>query len=394
MKTKSLFYLLVICCLCCLFGKNPIFANEFLRIGNSARAMGMGEASVAFAEDVNVMNYNPAGLANLKKNEISLMHLKYFDDFSYEYAAYAQRLSNLGVLGVNARFLHYPEFTWIDENGEEVGSIGGSWMALTIGLGGKFSILKNDFGGLNVKFVNAKYADYSSMSTAIDIGLMTLEKTEFLIFGDLKTGIAIRDLGINFKPAGEKAEKLPARLGIGFSVNVLNKEGLKDKHALYLATEVLVKMVDRADTKIHLGLEYSIMKMLYLRAGYKMNYEAVDLVFGGGANINVAQLTKTSLLADAQIDYAFVPAPDLGHNHIVSIRARFPGEYKEKEIEEEFIEEEIEEEVIEEVIEEPVEEVIEEEVIEEGTEGDIIKEEGVEEEVIEEEVIEEEVIEE
>ena len=379
MKAKYLVYLIIFCC---LFNANIAYSNEFLRIGSGARAIGLGEAYVAFPIDVNIMNYNPAGLANLKKNQMSLMHIKWIDDFSYEYASYAIKMEKIGVMGINFRFLHHPEFDWIDGEGDVVGKIGGSWMAVTVGLGRKLAILNNNFGGINLKFIRVGLADYSSMSAAMDLGLLSLEKAKFLTFGDLKTGIAIRDVGINFKPAGDEAEKLPARLALGFSVNALNIEGLK-KHDLILAMELLVKMIDRAETKTHLGFEYSLMKILYLRMGYKVNYESTGLCAGMGANFNIAQLTRTTMFSDAQLDYSVSPYEDLGVNHNVSLTVRFGGEYVEKEeIEEEVIEEEvIEEEVIEEVIEE---EVIEEEVIEE---------EAIEEEVIEEEIIEEEIIE-
>ena len=360
MKTKYLIFLIIFCC---IFHADFAYSNEFLRIGSGARAIGLGEAYVAFPADVNVMNYNPAGLANLKKSQASYMHIKWIDDFGYEYISYATRFEKIGVMGINFRYLHHPEFDWIDKEGNVKGKIGGSWLAFTVGLGREFAILNNDFGGINIKFVRTGLADYTSMSTALDVGVLTLEKAEFLTFGDLKTGLAIRDLGINFKPAGNEKEKLPARLALGFSVNALNIEGLKN-HDLITAMEVLVKMVDRADTKIHTGLEYSLMKMIYLRFGYKFNYESTGLCFGFGANINIGQLARTSAISDMAFNYSLSPYADLGTTHNVSITVRFPGEYVE-------------------------EEVIEEEVIEE----EVIEEEVIEEEVIEEEIIEEEIIE-
>jgi hypothetical protein len=50
------------------------FAAEFLKVGVGARAMGMGGAFVALANDATASYWNPAGLAQLREAEFSLVH--------------------------------------------------------------------------------------------------------------------------------------------------------------------------------------------------------------------------------------------------------------------------------------------------------------------------------
>ena len=68
-----------------VFGK---YAGEFMAIGVSGRALGMGSAFVGVADDVTSGYYNPAGLANLNYPQISLMHTEQFGNLvNYDYAA-------------------------------------------------------------------------------------------------------------------------------------------------------------------------------------------------------------------------------------------------------------------------------------------------------------------
>lgn len=66
------------------------FAGEFLAIGVGGRALGMGGAYTAIANDVTAGYYNPAGLIHLNYPQISIMHDERFGNLvNYDYAAVA-----------------------------------------------------------------------------------------------------------------------------------------------------------------------------------------------------------------------------------------------------------------------------------------------------------------
>ena len=66
------------------------YAGEFLAIGVGGRALGMGGAYVAVANDVTSGYYNPAGLIHLNYPQIELMHEERFGSLvNYDYAAVA-----------------------------------------------------------------------------------------------------------------------------------------------------------------------------------------------------------------------------------------------------------------------------------------------------------------
>jgi len=79
------------------------YSNEFLNLGAGADAFGMGKAVVASTKGVDAGYWNPAGLVNIKDNELSLMHAAYFQGIAnYDYAAYAIPLDRNSTLAFYA----------------------------------------------------------------------------------------------------------------------------------------------------------------------------------------------------------------------------------------------------------------------------------------------------
>lgn len=80
------------------------YSNEFLSIGVGARALGMGNATVASVNDVTSGYWNPAGLLGIENDlQIGLMHSEYFAGIAkFDYAAVALPLKGSDrMLGVS-----------------------------------------------------------------------------------------------------------------------------------------------------------------------------------------------------------------------------------------------------------------------------------------------------
>ena len=92
-------------------------AAEFLSHGVGARALGMGGAFVAIADDATATYWNPAGLTKVKKHSFSAM---YSDTFSTGDGSWLSR----GLVTYN--FLNYVYQI------EDIGSVGLSWIRLGI----------------------------------------------------------------------------------------------------------------------------------------------------------------------------------------------------------------------------------------------------------------------
>lgn len=71
------------------YGQARKYSNEFLAIGVSARALGMGNATVASVSDVTAGYWNPAGLNQVEDDfQVGLMHAEYFAGIAkYDYGS-------------------------------------------------------------------------------------------------------------------------------------------------------------------------------------------------------------------------------------------------------------------------------------------------------------------
>jgi hypothetical protein len=102
------------------------YAGEFMSIGVGARALGMGGAFTAIANDVTAGFWNPAGLSKINYPQLSLMHTEQFGSLiNYDYAAVGfpfGRNSSLGVSVIRLGIDGIPDTrnAMIDENGNGV----------------------------------------------------------------------------------------------------------------------------------------------------------------------------------------------------------------------------------------------------------------------------------
>lgn len=86
-------------------------AAEFLSHGVGARALGMGSAFVAIADDATATYWNPAGLTKVKKHSFSAMYSDTFSTgdgsflskglVSYNFVNYVHQLEGIGSLGLS-----------------------------------------------------------------------------------------------------------------------------------------------------------------------------------------------------------------------------------------------------------------------------------------------------
>jgi hypothetical protein len=81
----------------------PKYSNEFLSIGVSARALGMGGAQVGAVRDVTAAYWNPAALTAIQHQyEFSLMHAEYFAGIAqYDYLGFSTPVGNQNRVAVS-----------------------------------------------------------------------------------------------------------------------------------------------------------------------------------------------------------------------------------------------------------------------------------------------------
>src|SRR5882724_4330142 len=79
---------------------------DILKIGVGARAIGMGEAYVAQADDISSLYWNPAGLALMQERQASFMYDQMYQDLKFQNANIGIPLEN-GAIGGSLSYLSY-----------------------------------------------------------------------------------------------------------------------------------------------------------------------------------------------------------------------------------------------------------------------------------------------
>lgn len=79
-----------------------IYAGDFMLIGNGVRALGMGGAFSAVADDASAIYWNAAGLAQIRKTQISISHSFLYNNLAaYDNFTYCRPLPNDVTIALN-----------------------------------------------------------------------------------------------------------------------------------------------------------------------------------------------------------------------------------------------------------------------------------------------------
>jgi hypothetical protein len=250
-----------------VFASDSTAGGIVLREGFGARAMGMGSAFTAVADDAACLDWNPAGLIRNPGTNVEASHLEGFDNSAYDQLAYTQ---NLGVIGLGAGLtnlrggmmsLDHPDGTASNVQSEN------DLLAL-VGLG--VNIRENLTFGMNVKFLQSTLAETDTAESIMtDMGIMLDLKNGYL------AGFSLQNFGADLKYQ-QVADPLPGVATIGFSYHLEFTPGITG-----LFAGDIVKASD-AQTAFHFGAEYSFARFFFLRVGVKLGEDLGSSTAGFG----------------------------------------------------------------------------------------------------------------
>jgi hypothetical protein len=291
-----------------IFEKVGTLGGQSLKIGVGARAAGMGDAYVAIADDATAVYWNPAGIARLSGQSITLNHTAWPANISFDQAAYVFSIKWIpGMLGVNVRALTMSRdivrTTYLPEGTGETFDAG-EWaygISYARALTDKFS------AGFSVNYVQTGLDDVKGSSTTFDFGTIY----DVGILG-AKIGMAIQNIGSEMSFIDEKV-KMPVFFRVGGSFNVFQQ----GENRLITAAE-FTHPPDNSE-KLNLGAEYGFHDYLFLRGGYKLNYDTEGLTAGFGVKFPLT-IVKSSV---ARLDYAYQDMKFLSSAHRVSVNVSF-----------------------------------------------------------------------
>lgn len=268
-----------------LFGqsKTGSTAAPFLNIGIGPRAIAMGGAFVASANDVSALYWNPAGAAKMNQSGALFAHSKWFADINYNWAGAVINMGDAGVVGVSVTNLDYGDME-ITTLAESEGT-GGTFTANDLSIALTYSKNLTDrfsIGG-SVKYISQSIWNSSASTYAVDLGVLFHSD----VYG-LRIGAAITNLGGDMQITGSDLKiqhdidpsqygnndqilatldtdkfPIPLTFKIGVGMDVIDMEN----HRFTLALDALHPNDNKES--INVGAEYLIFDMIALRGGYK-----------------------------------------------------------------------------------------------------------------------------
>ncbi len=259
-------------------------AASFLNIDVGSRAVGMGGAFVAVANDASALYWNPGGVATLKNNEAIFNHSQWIAGINFDFAGAVLNLGEAGRLGASATVLSMGEMERTTELQPE--GTGETFSAGSYAIGVTYAKMLTDrFSiGATGKYINEHIMNSHASGVAIDIG--TLYRTQWR---NLMIGMCISNFGTKMRMSGQDllvqhdidptrwgnnpnlnadlqtdAYDLPLMFRVGISIDALQNVA---NQSLTLSLDALHPS-DNVES-MNVGAEYVFHNLLALRAGYK-----------------------------------------------------------------------------------------------------------------------------
>jgi hypothetical protein len=305
------------------FAESAGQAGAYLKMGVGARALGMGSAFTALADDSTAAFWNPAGLARLEQSEGSFMHADLTMDREYNFFNYAHILKDksgkktgvvalshmtFGVDGIPETRTATSRTDGLALTGDEPATAADQsytpgnnvWIFSYFkdsekNTFGSYARKLSDkfYGGVNVKYLKHELFTNSASSWGLDFGFLyeACEKTTL--------GLSIRDLGetLEWNTASKHKDDVPVTTTFGVAY--------KARSNLTLAADI--NKVEDMDAKLFAGAEWWLQDYAALRLGSKDG----DLTLGASFKLDTWRF-----------DYSYADET-LGDAHRISASKKF-----------------------------------------------------------------------
>ncbi len=295
--------------ICALFTVHsaPVFAKgpgtttgELLKVPVGGRAIGMGEAYSAAADDTSSLYWNPAGMTYAEQKEATFMHSALIEGIHYEHLAFIAPGESYSY-GAAMSYLGYGNIAGYDNSGNAIGDqSANSYIvsgALARRIGNRLSL------GATGSVIRQKLADESAGTFALNLGALydlpiTWLRTHY------RAALSVQNIGPGLKFISER-DPLPRKIKVGLAaLNV---------HEWPLNLTMDVTMPNDNDTYVGVGSEYWFKQLIALRLGYAgSNDEGQGLRLGVGLK-----------LRGILFDYAYGSFGDFGATHRINVSLRF-----------------------------------------------------------------------
>lgn len=300
------------------------YAGAFMDDGGGARALALGGAFAAVADDPSAAYWNPAGLSFVRGRELMLMHSERFGDLiDRDYAAYVQPVGwsllggedagvGISLIRLGVDDIAFTDHIDLDADGDgnvteleqfalfdrqdEIIFVSDAEYALFLSYGERRGAWR--VGG-SLKFIRQSVGDYSSLGLGLDVGLFRPG-----VWGNLDFGLKVQDATstpLAWNTDDSTVETIAPALipALAYRLPVPAWDA-----SVLFATSFETRFENRGDadqystgslsTNVHAGVEVGFSGRVFVRGGFDSGWGSEDMTAGAG--FRLSRLT---------VDYAY-----------------------------------------------------------------------------------------
>lgn len=271
---------------------------QFLQIPVGARPEAMGGAIIGLSDDASSVFWNPAGIVKVNNFQAFFSYIDWFNMFDVNAASAVYNAGDAGTFAASILVLSTEKMEITTET--QPNGTGRFFDAADLAIGISYARYLTDRfnAGVTIKYIHQRIWNETSSGVALDIG------TQYrLDFQNLTIAMSMSNFGSDMRYDGPDLD-FTYRKNENFPISRLTPSRLTtEDYPLPLHFQVgigfdvfeadFVKMRGAIDVthpndnkeRAQFGTEFSFFDRLYLRGGYKLNYDDQTFTFGAGVNL-------------------------------------------------------------------------------------------------------------
>lgn len=289
---------------------------QFLKINGDPHQAAMGGVYLV-NHNANAVFGSPANLANINTFDVQFNSVSWLADIKHNSVSIAKRFGAFGTLAFSFVSLDYgniPETIHEEGQGGTTSPLvtGNYFTAYDLAIGLSYAKMITDrlsLGG-NIRYISENIAGAGMNNWAVDFSTYY-----YTGLNSLRLSIIARNFGPDTHLVGYseelQSEPVEIRMPLEFRTGIAYDFFNNDENKNYLTAAIDGKVQSDGPEKINIGLEYVFQEMLFLRSGYRFNYDSEGITLGFGFNY----LLGNRMLS---INYAFLDFQSLRQVQIIS----------------------------------------------------------------------------
>ncbi len=277
---------------------------QFLKIGTSARAGGMGNAFGSVSGDVSSLALNPASIGTIENISLSVNHTTWVEQTDINFIGLVVPLSDRVNIALHTTYLTSGniEITTIDipEGTGQYYDVAD----VAVGFTSSVRLTAQLTFASTIKYLQERIYDVSTDGLSLDAGMWYATGFKSLNLGFSVTNLGFeqqfsgKPLEVRYAPADPaepevRAELQTEKFALPLSFRASGSFDLFEMFDEKTASHQLITAVDflqNADTRerVNIGSEYRFEEMLFLRGGYQFNADELSWSTGIGALVSMS----------------------------------------------------------------------------------------------------------